>query len=91
MNQTFLFKLGNGHNRSLDPRNCEGIQNPLCLSTQTMEKETHKSKVDTSSIKEAISQLQLKGAIKIVQKQPNQFTSTLFVVKQASKERPIFN
>ena len=58
-----------------------------------MEKETHKSKVGSRhrSIKEAISQLQLKGAIKIVQEQPNQFTSTLFVVKQASKERPIFN
>ena len=46
-NQTFLFKLGNDHNRSLDPRNCEGIQNPLCLSAQTMEKETHKSKVES--------------------------------------------
>ena len=46
-NQTFLFKLGNEQNRSLDPRNCEGIQNPLCLSTQTMEKETHKSKVES--------------------------------------------
>ena len=50
-----------------------------------------KSKVDTSSIKEAIYQLQLQGAIKIVHEQPNQFTSTLFVVKQASKARPIFN
>ena len=75
----------------MDPRNCEGTQNPLCLSTQSIKKETHKSKVDTSSIKEAISKLQLKGAIKIVQEQPNQFTSTLFVVKQASKERPTFN
>ena len=64
----------------------------VCQPRQWRKRHTKaKSKVDTSSIKEAISQLQLKGAIKIVQEQPNQFTSTLFVVKQASKERPIFN
>ena len=96
-NQTFLFKLGNDHNRSLDPRNCEGIQNPLCLSTQTMEKETHKSKVESRhqfykrSHFSASTKRSTNLYSKIVQEQPNQFTSTLFVVKQASKERPIFN
>ena len=64
----------------------------VCQPRQWRKRHTKaKSKVDTSPIKEAISQLQLKGAIKIVQEQPNQFTSTLFVVKQATKERPIFN
>ena len=64
----------------------------VCQPRQWRKRHTKaKSKVDTSSIKEAISQLQLKGAIKILHEQPNQFTSTLFVVKQASKERPIFN
>ena len=64
----------------------------VCQPRQWRKRHTKaKSKVETSSIKEAISQLQLKGAIKIVQEQPNQFTSTLFVVKQTSKKRPIFN
>ena len=64
----------------------------VCQPRQWRKRHTKaKSKVDTSPIKEAISQLQLKGAIKIVQEQPKQFTSTLFVVKQATKERPIFN
>jgi hypothetical protein len=43
-----------------------------------------------ASIKEAILQLQAKGAVKAVQ-ETNQFTSTLFIVKQVSKDRPIFN
>ena len=50
-----------------------------------------KSKEDLASIKEAIIQLQAKGAVKAVQEETNQFTSTLFIVKQASKNRPIFN
>jgi hypothetical protein len=50
-----------------------------------------KSKEDLASIKEAISQLQAKGAVKAVQEETNQFTSTLFIVKQVSKDRPIFN
>ena len=44
-----------------------------------------------ASIKEAILQLQAKGAVKAVQEETNQFTSTLFIVKQVSKDRPIFN
>ena len=44
-----------------------------------------------TSIKEAILQLQAKGAVKAVQEESNQFTSTLFIVKQVSKNRPIFN
>ena len=43
-----------------------------------------------ASIKEAILQLRAKGAVKAVQ-ETNQFTSTLFIVKQVSKDRPIFN
>ncbi|CAB4008128.1 Hypothetical predicted protein [Paramuricea clavata] len=50
-----------------------------------------KSKKDLASIKEAILQLQAKGAVKAVQEESNQFTSTLFIVKQVSKDRPIFN
>jgi hypothetical protein len=35
-----------------------------------------------ASIKEAILQLQAKGAVKAVQEETNQFTSTLFIVKR---------
>jgi hypothetical protein len=46
---------------------------------------------EVKSIKDALSELTMKGAIKIVHEQPNQFTSTLFIMKQNKKNRPIFN
>jgi hypothetical protein len=49
-----------------------------------------KTKSKEDSIKESILQLQAKGAVKAVQDETNQFTSTLFIVKQVSKDRQIF-
>ncbi|XP_022806778.1 uncharacterized protein LOC111343852 [Stylophora pistillata] len=64
----------------------------VCQPIQWRQRQTKaKSKEDLASINEAISQLQTKGAVKAVQEKLNQFTSTLFIVKQTTKERPVFN
>ena len=42
-------------------------------------------------LSQAIVDLVAKGAVKEVQDQDDQFLSTMFVVKQSKKIRPIFN
>lgn len=91
-----LHYLGNWKKLTSDQQVLQivsGYKIPLkCIPHQWRRRITKgSSKEQIKVLKTAIDELQLKGALKEVNKVEDQYISTLFVVKQGTKNRPVFN